>query len=107
MDDPAVFSFSDCPRILLALTKDWRAEDNSRETLARARTALAKLIYALRPDIQLSCLRCKHKITKRACPTVRCFLTSMAKLVSSIIWLRNFFQISRSEYALGRVRSLV
>jgi hypothetical protein len=48
MDDPAVFSFSNCPRILLALTKDWRAEDNSRETLACARTALAKLIYALK-----------------------------------------------------------
>jgi hypothetical protein len=48
VDDPAVFSFSDCPRILLALTRDWRAGDNRRETLTRARTALAKLIYALK-----------------------------------------------------------
>jgi hypothetical protein len=48
VDDPAVFSFSDCPRVLLALTRDWRTGDNRRETLTRARTALAKLIYALK-----------------------------------------------------------
>ena len=47
MDSPPIFPLSDCPRILLALTKDWRAGDNRPETLAEVRTALAKLIYAL------------------------------------------------------------
>ena len=47
MDSPPIFPLSDCPRILLALTKDWRAGDNRPETLADVRTALAKLIYAL------------------------------------------------------------
>jgi hypothetical protein len=47
VDSPPIFPLSDCPRILLALTKDWRAGDNRPETLAEVRTALAKLIYAL------------------------------------------------------------
>jgi hypothetical protein len=47
VDIPAVLSFSDCGRILLALTKDWQAADGKPATLANVRTALAKLIYAL------------------------------------------------------------
>jgi hypothetical protein len=47
MGTPAVITFSGCARILLALTKDWQAADGSAATLANARTALAKLIYAL------------------------------------------------------------
>jgi hypothetical protein len=47
VDIPAVISFSDCGRILLALTKDWQAADGRPATLANVRTALAKLIYAL------------------------------------------------------------
>lgn len=47
MDVPAVLLFSDCGRILLALTSDWQAADGKPATLGNVRVALAKLIYAL------------------------------------------------------------
>jgi hypothetical protein len=47
VEDPTVLSFSDCSRVLLALTKDWQAADGIPATLANVRIALAKLIYAL------------------------------------------------------------
>ena len=47
MDIPTIISFSDCARILLTATKDWRPADGKPVTLINARVALAKLIYAL------------------------------------------------------------
>jgi hypothetical protein len=50
LDAPATISFSDCARILLGATKDWHPADGKAVTLANARVALAKLIYALGGD---------------------------------------------------------
>jgi len=47
VDIPAVISFSDCGRFLLALTNGWQPADGKPATLANVRIALAKLIYAL------------------------------------------------------------